>query len=92
MSTYGRFMLLCIALGITLGGAQAADQRVERGKYLVNIISCGDCHTPGVFLGKPDMTRYLAGSDVGFEVPGLGVFYGSNLTPRCGDWSWQMDN
>src|SRR6185312_10040613 len=33
------------------------------------------------FLGKPDMKRYLGGSDVGFEVPGLGVFYGPNLTP-----------
>jgi hypothetical protein len=27
------------------------------------------------------MTRYLGGSDVGFEVPGLGVFVAPNLTP-----------
>ena len=26
------------------------------------------------------MKRYLGGSEVGFEIPGLGVFYGSNLT------------
>lgn len=74
-----------------LAGAQAADPAVERGKYLVTIASCADCHTPGYFLGKPDMARQLAGSDVGFEIPGLGVFYGPNLTPDkktgLGGWS-----
>src|SRR5690242_18729337 len=60
---------------------QAAETQVQRGKYLVSVIPCTDCHTPGTFLGKPDMKRYLGGSDVGFEVPGLGVFYGPNLTP-----------
>lgn len=64
---------------------------VERGKYLVTIGVCTDCHTPGHFLGKPDMTRHLGGSEVGFEIPGLGVFYGPNLTPDettgLGRWS-----
>ncbi len=27
------------------------------------------------------MARFLGGSEVGFEIPGLGVFHGSNLTP-----------
>jgi hypothetical protein len=27
------------------------------------------------------MTKYLGGSEVGFEIPDLGVFYGPNLTP-----------
>lgn len=58
-----------------------AKDAVARGKYLVTVISCGDCHTPGHLLGKPDMARMLGGSDVGFEIPGLGVFHGSNLTP-----------
>ena len=62
--------------------AQAADPAtVARGKYLVTIASCHDCHTPGYFLGKPDTARYLGGSDVGFELPGLGTFLGPNLTP-----------
>jgi mono/diheme cytochrome c family protein len=60
--------------------AHAADPRVERGKYLVSISGCGDCHTPGHFFGKPDMTRSLGGSDVGFGIPNLGVFVGPNLT------------
>lgn len=64
---------------------------VARGEYLVTIMSCTDCHTPGHFFGKPDMTKYLGGSDVGFAIPGLGYFYGSNLTPHdekgLGKWS-----
>ena len=79
---------LCVAAAI--GGAfasqvpvpaNAGSPAVERGKYLVNLAGCNDCHTPGYFLGKPDTGRYLGGSDVGFELPGLGVFHGPNLTP-----------
>ena len=64
---------------------------IARGKYLVGFGGCIDCHTPGYFFGKPDMPRALAGSEVGFEIPGLGVFYGPNLTPDketgLGSWS-----
>ena len=58
-----------------------ADAQTDRGKYLVNFGGCNDCHTPGYFVGKPDMKSYLGGSDVGFGIPGLGVFVGRNLTP-----------
>lgn len=62
--------------------AHAANQhQIARGKYLVTIGSCTDCHTPGHFFGKPDMSKFLGGSDVGFAIPGLGVFVGPNLTP-----------
>jgi mono/diheme cytochrome c family protein len=54
-------------------------------------MDCGGCHTPGVFLGKPDPQRYLGGSEVGFQIPGLGIFYPPNLTPDpetgLGTWS-----
>jgi mono/diheme cytochrome c family protein len=74
--------------------ALAADPQVERGKYLVQIGGCTDCHTPGHFFGHPDTTRYLGGSDVGFGVPGHGVFVGPNLTPDAetglGKWSAQQ--
>ncbi len=69
--------LLCISFRPGL----AASPEVERGQYLVSIISCTDCHTPGALLGRPDMTRFLGGSDVGFAIPGRGVFVGPNLTP-----------
>lgn len=74
--------LLAAALaGLPFNQADAADPAIKRGEYLVSIAGCNDCHTPGYFLGKPDMARYLGGSDVGFELPGLGVFHGPNLTP-----------
>lgn len=68
--------------------AQAQD--IDHGRYLVTIMGCTDCHTPGHFLGQPDMARFLGGSDVGFEIPGLGTFLGPNLTPDpsgLGGWS-----
>jgi mono/diheme cytochrome c family protein len=83
--------ILSIALAMTFAvSAHAADPQVERGKYLVEIGGCTDCHTPGHFLGRPDMTRYLGGSDVGFGIPGLGVFVGPNLTsdPDTGLGKW----
>ena len=61
--------------------AMANDSQIARGKYLVTIGGCNDCHTPGYFFGKPDTSRFLGGSDVGFEIPGQGVFVGSNITP-----------
>jgi mono/diheme cytochrome c family protein len=58
-----------------------ASAGVSRGEYLARIMDCAGCHTPGALTGKPDFSRNLAGSDVGFHVPGAGVFYPPNLTP-----------
>jgi mono/diheme cytochrome c family protein len=93
MLRIGSFLAGAVALaGLFLAGqgALAQDQTV-RGKYLVTIMGCGDCHTAGALLGKPDMAHMLGGSDVGFDIPGLGVFVGRNLTPDketgLGNWS-----
>jgi len=74
-------------------GVEAEGAQVARGKYLVQLAGCTDCHTPGHLLGKPDMARFLGGSDVGFEIPGLGIFFGPNLTPDNGTGlgSWTSD-
>ena len=84
--------LVAVALSLVFGSrAQADDPQIARGKYLVSVISCGDCHTNGALIGKPDMAHYLGGSDIGFQMPGLGFFYGPNLTPDTetglGSWS-----
>lgn len=85
-----------ITCAITFGSANlraqtATPQSISRGAYLVEFGGCNDCHTPGYFLGKPDASRYLAGSDVGFEIPKMGVFVGPNLTPDketgLGNWT-----
>ena len=74
--------------------ARADDAQVARGKYLVSIAGCSDCHTPGGMLGAPDMKRYLGGSDAGFSIPGEGVFVGNNLTPDAdtGLGKWTVDD
>lgn len=72
---------LVLAAAVCAPTARAAESQIERGKYLVTIGSCNDCHTPGGLMGKPDMKRDLGGSDVGFAIPGMGVFVGPNLTP-----------
>lgn len=82
-----------VATLVASHGAVAQSSQLNRGKYLVTLGGCNDCHTPGYFLGKPDMARFLGGSEVGFEIPDQGVFYGSNLTPDretgLGKWSTQ---
>jgi len=80
---------------LALASAASAETQVERGKYLVTISGCNDCHTPGGMLGTPDLKRVLAGSDVGFGDPASGVWIGGNLTPDpetgLGKWtSWEI--
>lgn len=90
---YGIVGTVCAAVVglVSVTSASAQQSHVERGKYLVTLGSCTDCHTPGYFFGKPEMAHYLGGSEVGFEIPGLGVFHGPNLTPDSetglGNWT-----
>jgi mono/diheme cytochrome c family protein len=93
-----RYFRSCMAVAMsmfaygsqTLPAAAQDHAQVLRGEYLVKVGGCSDCHTPGHFLGKPDMARFLGGSDVGFSLPGAGVFVGANLTPdeETGLGSW----
>lgn len=92
--TIGRALSLAVAaacLALPSVSNAADEAQLARGKYLVTLGGCTDCHTPGYFLGGPDMSRYLGGSDVAFEIPGLGAFIGRNLTPDketgLGDWT-----
>jgi len=68
--------------------AEASMPPVQRGQYLVTVLGCHDCHTPGTFYGAPDMSRQLAGSDLGWQGP-WGTSYAPNLTPdSTGLGSW----
>ncbi len=84
-------LLAAASLAMPLHARAADKHEIDRGKYLVTFGSCTDCHTPGSFFGKPDMSKYLGGSDVGFAIPHLGVFVGPNLTPDkatgLGNWT-----
>ncbi len=92
MRTSAWIALAAVAAAATAATVLArADSQIDRGKYLVSLGGCNDCHTPGYFLGKPDMTKYLGGSEVAFEIPGLGAFAGRNITPDketgIGNWT-----
>ena len=53
--------------------ASATRARVQRGKYLVTIGGCNDCHTPlrmGPKGPAPDMTRMLSGHPESFPITG----------------------
>ena len=53
---------------------------LDRGRYLVRIGGCNDCHTPGYneAAGKLPEAKWLTGSAVGFQGP-WGTSYPANL-------------
>ncbi len=56
-----------------------ADQ-IQRGRYLVKITGCNDCHTPGYGLsgGKVPESLWLTGDKLGWRGP-WGTTYAANL-------------
>jgi hypothetical protein len=68
-----------LAVGVTAaGGASngkvpaAKAERIERGRYLVTIGGCNDCHTPfklGPKGPEPDMARMLSGHPQELKMP-----------------------
>ena len=70
-----------------LAGPDAA--QITHGRYLVELIGCGACHTDGAIVGEPNAGRLLAGSSVGIAYTSPlsdkypGVVYPPNLTPEA---------
>ena len=90
-----------LGLGLSLLSCSTAQQSatatpkpdpVVRGRYLVTIMSCNDCHTPGYLYGAPDTSRRLSGSELGWIGP-WGVVRARNLTPdmETGIGSWTIE-
>jgi mono/diheme cytochrome c family protein len=86
-----RILAAGIAAASFIVHAASAEPLVERGEYLAHIMDCGGCHHTGAFTPNPNLKTPLAGSDIGFEMPGMGVVYPPNLTPDketgLGGWS-----
>lgn len=59
---------------------QKADPQVNRGRYLVQIGGCNDCHTPGYPAsgGKVPEAQWLTGDALGWSGP-WGTTYATNL-------------
>lgn len=83
-------MAALLTLAAAPAFAQQAERVTSRGEYLSRIMDCGGCHTPGALTGSPDQTRKLSGSQIGFQVPGVGYTYPPNLTTdlRTGIGAW----
>lgn len=68
----------------------APDSMVERGKYLVGITGCHDCHSPKLPGGmKPDPERMLSGRPQTTKVPSKTegeVHASEDLTAWTGGW------
>ena len=60
--------------------ALAETPALERGRYLLEVGGCNDCHTPGFAEagGKIPVKDWLTGSPVGFQGP-WGTTYPSNI-------------
>ena len=78
------FAVALVSWSCTRGPAthagSSAEDKVARGRYLVTVLGCNDCHTPGTLYGAPDTTRLLSGSELGWKGP-WGVSFPRNLTP-----------
>jgi cytochrome c553 len=81
--------LIAIAASSSHSAALAAGD-AERGAYLAAIMDCEGCHSGRRPDGALDPAQHLTGGTVGFELPGLGIFWPPNLTPNpegLGAWS-----
>lgn len=83
-------------------GSYAPEHRfvVARGKYLVELLGCGACHTDGALEGAPRPDLALAGSHIGIAFSNPlgndrpGIVYPPNITPDVetgiGNWTDQQ--
>src|SRR5881227_4276485 len=55
-------------------GTLSEDSLINRGKYLVNIMGCNDCHSPMIMTPRGpgiDSSKMLSGFPVGQELPAI---------------------
>jgi mono/diheme cytochrome c family protein len=79
-----------LAMGVSaesVAGDKAASP-VERGRYLVTVSGCNDCHTDGYLQqgGNVPEREWLKGTTVGYQGP-WGTTYASNLRQVIGSMS-----
>jgi len=81
---------LSLAAAPALRAQTAAESQVERGKYLVGITGCHDCHSPKIPGGmKPDPERILSGRPQTTKVPSGApgeVHASEDFTAFTGGW------
>jgi mono/diheme cytochrome c family protein len=73
----------CVAALVTTALATASTRespQISRGRYVVKVAGCNDCHTPGYAqsAGMIPESKWLIGDSVGWQGP-WGTTYPSNL-------------
>jgi hypothetical protein len=90
--------VLLISCGEQQSSTDMKQTPVERGKYLVTIGGCNDCHTPKVFTEQGpvlDEKRLLSGHpadeslakfDPKLVAPGKWILFNQSITAAAGPW------
>ena len=90
MSKYIAGLLTSIAClaGLPAFAETGSEQEIDRGRYLIKVGGCNDCHTPGFMQtpGEVDESLWLTGVPLGWKGP-WGVTYASNLRLLCSEIS-----
>jgi hypothetical protein len=95
-------LLAILAMAVLVSSCskpQETQSPVERGKYLVMVGGCNDCHTPKIFTANGpifDTTRLLSGHPAGSPLPavpkgvlaptGWGAMTTNHMTAWAGPW------
>jgi hypothetical protein len=90
--------LVILAAGAVAAAEKPSKEMVERGRYLVNLGGCNDCHSPKLFTDQgpvPDPARLLSGHPAGSPLPavdarayapGYWILMGPQFTVFVGPW------
>jgi len=73
-------LLVGVALAAPALAQDKADPLIKRGRYVVQIAGCNDCHTPNFPMksGEVPESEWLTGDPLGWRGP-WGTTYASNL-------------
>ncbi len=96
MLKLGLLAALCATPALLILGAEKAKKQViadpvARGKYLVNIGGCNDCHTPFKLTSQgpvPDMARMLSGHPQDTKLPWPDLKPGPWFVATAGMTAW----
>lgn len=80
ISRLGLFLFVIAPLAAAWASGSTAGDSVKRGRYLVSITGCNDCHTEGFASSGGDVPTkdWLTGSHLGYKGP-WGTTYPPNL-------------